>query len=190
MNSTRVLSIFLAALVFTSFPGFGKFHVGKANAQEKSQKIAQLPDLSIPIERKVPGPGGTVATGFRYDPRTKEIGVLLSGYHVIQPIIENQEVDPPKYTDYNRVTIKNFRYRGIDARSRQVVLSARVRYEKLEARPWPLQGRYTVFDNAADITLGANFKVNNRQLETRTFVREFDADWASGPLGYVGMSLT
>jgi hypothetical protein len=150
--------------------------------QERLQ-LAQAPDFSRPVERKIPGVAGTIVTGFRYDPNTKEIGVLLSGDHVIKPIIEKQEEQRPKYTDYNRVTIKDFRYRGVDVGRQEIRVDARVRYQKLENRP--LGGRYTTFDQAADITLGANFEVKNRQLEAATYIRRFEPGWASGPLGFV-----
>jgi hypothetical protein len=153
------------------------------SVQRQRFQISQLPDLSRPIERKIRLPGGTVLTGFRYNPNTKEVGILLSGDHVISPVLQRQEELRPRYTNYNRITLKNFRYSGINVGKREVLIDSRLRYEKLEDRPWG--GRYTTFDQAADIKLGANFEVKNRQLEAGTYIRRFKPDWASGPLGYV-----
>jgi hypothetical protein len=152
--------------------------------QPQKIQLAQLPDLSRPVEKKIRLPGGSVLTGFRYNPNTMEVGILLSGDHVIKPIIEKQEEQRPKYTDYNRVTIKNFKYRGIDVGKREILVDARSRYQKLEDRP-VVGGRYTTFDQAADITLGANFEVKDHQLDVGTYIRQFEPGWASGPLGFV-----
>ncbi|MBD2078674.1 hypothetical protein [Leptolyngbya sp. FACHB-17] len=160
-----------------------KLKSNPADLGGRSLVLSQLPDFSRPIEKKVPGFGGTIVSGFRYNPNTKEIGILLSGDHLIKPIIEKQGEQRPKNTDYNRVTIKGFRYVGIDVERREILVDARIRYQKLEKKP--LGGLYTTFDQAADVTLGANFEVENRQLKTGTYIRRFKSDWASGPLGFI-----
>jgi YEATS family len=153
--------------------------------QHQHFQLAQIPDLSRPIEKKVRVPGGTVVAGFRYNPQTKDISILVSGDLLIKPIIEKQPEQRPKYTKYNRVTISNFKYNGIDVGNREIRVEAKARYQKLTDKPWPLSGRFTTFDQSANIRLGANFEVNNRRLEAKTYVRKFDPGWASGPLGFV-----
>lgn len=119
---------------------------------------------------------------FRYNPNSLEIGVRI-GSAILRNEIEKIPEQRLKYTDYNRHTVKWFKYQGIDVSQRQVLIGLRYRYEKLEDKPWG--GRWTVYDNAADVQLGVNLEVNNKRLDGDVIVRRVQADWASGILGVV-----
>jgi hypothetical protein len=180
------LSLFLCCLLLTiSHLTLDKSMIGRVSAQPIPLYLSELPDFSQPVERKLGGLAGTIVTGFRYNPSDKEIGILLSNDYFIKPIIDKQGEVRPRNTDYNRVTIKNFKFNKVEVGRRELLVDARIRYEKLEDKPWPFKGRYTTFDDAADITLGANFEVENRQLKSGTYVRRFEPGWASGPLGFI-----
>lgn len=126
---------------------------------------------------------GIAYAGFSYDPNTREVGVLASK-HILRPQIESVPEQKLHYTDYNRQTLKDFKLEGINVSARQIIVSGRYRYHKLEKKPWG--GLYTVYDNAANVTVGLNLEVKkNREIVGRTFIREVDADWAGGIYGYV-----
>jgi uncharacterized membrane protein len=119
---------------------------------------------------------------FRYDPNSLEIGVRI-GPAVLRNEIEKIPEQRLKYTDYNRHTVKWFKYKGIDVSKEQVLIGFRYRYQKLEDRPWG--GRFTTYDDAANVDIGVNLKVENKQLNGNLIVRNIEADWASGILGLV-----
>lgn len=120
---------------------------------------------------------------FRYNPNSLEIGLRL-GSAVLRNEIEKTPEKRLKYTDYNRHTVKWFKYKGIDVSRRQILIEFRYRYVKLEDRP-VLGGRFTVYDNAANVNVGVNLEVKNKQLYGNAIVRKVEADWASGVLGIV-----
>ncbi|BAG04668.1 DUF1036 domain-containing protein [Microcystis aeruginosa] len=120
---------------------------------------------------------------FRYNPNSLEIGVRI-GPAVLRNEIEKIPEQRLKYTDYNRHTVKWFKYKGIDVSRRQILIGFRYRYQKLEDRPL-IGGRFTVYDNAANVDVGVNLEVKNKQLDGNVNVRNVEADWASGVLGLV-----
>jgi uncharacterized membrane protein len=119
---------------------------------------------------------------FRYNPNSLEIGVRI-GSAVLRNEIEKIPEQRLKYTDYNRHTVKWFKYKGVDVSRRQILIGFRYRYHKLEDRPL-IGGRFTVYDNAANVDVGVNLEVKNKQLDGDVSVRNIEADWASGIYGY------
>ena len=115
---------------------------------------------------------------FRYNPNSLEIGVRI-GPAVLRNEIEKIPEQRLKYTDYNRHTVKWFKYKGIDVSRRQILIGFRYRYQKLEDRPL-IGGRFTVYDNAANVDVGVNLEVKNKQLDGNVNVRNVEADWARG----------
>jgi hypothetical protein len=148
-----------------------------------SQPVTQQLTAAL---RKIPSKYQPLPTAdyvtFRYDPSSLEIGVRL-GSAVLRNEIEKIPEQRLKYTNYNRHVIKWFKYKGIDVSRRQILVGFRYRYEKLEDRPWPLKGRFTVYDNAANVDVGVNLEVKNKQLDGNVYVRHVESDWASGVLG-------
>jgi hypothetical protein len=125
--------------------------------------------------------GGPVYTGLRINRQEPSVGLLI-GEAILRTEIEALPEQRLKYTDYNRHTVKWFKYGGIDVAARQVLLKFRYRYQKLEDKPI-IGGRMTVFDNAADVTAGLRMTVADRQVAGQLEVHRIDADWAGGLLG-------
>jgi hypothetical protein len=188
LRTTIVLSLIITSLlsqtnlVLSATPGKNKHSIKDDHAVLVSQtsELSQLIALAkAGIKFNLPEP----ISGFKYDHDSKELGIFVNSEYGIKPLIPKEQ--KIKYTNYNRVTVKNISYRGIDLGRKEVQINGRIRYQKLENKPWPLSGRYTIFDDAADLKMGLNLYVENQQLKTRTNIREFKPGWASGPVGYI-----
>lgn len=163
-----------------------KFDIGP-EATNWTQTLTCPDQQLISTLRRIPPKYQPVPTQdyvtFSYDPTRLEIGIRI-GSAVLRNEIEKIPEQRLKYTDYNRHTAKWFKYRGIDVPGKQVLVGFRYRYEKLENRPWPLSGRFTVYDNAADVEAGLNLFVRDKKIDGDVRVRNVVADWASGLYGY------
>ena len=146
-----------------------------ASASAQTSPLSALP--TGPFYVRVSGPA---YTGLLLNPHEPSIALFV-GAPILRTEIEAQPEMRLKYTDYNRHTVKWFKYEGIDVGSRQVLVGFRYRYQKLEDKLWG--GRFTVYDNAANVTAGIRFNVINRQVQGDVAVRHVEADWASGILG-------
>lgn len=123
-------------------------------------------------------------TGISFDQKTRGLGVFISD-NILRPYIENLGEQRLYYTDYNRHIVKWFKFQKIDSDSRQIVISFRYRYEKLEDKPL-IGGRFTVYDNAANVIVGLNLEVNrDRTIVGKNTIISIELDWASGILGYI-----
>lgn len=142
-----------------------------------------LPNLTaLPCGKKPIGPGDYLA--FKYDCNKNELALKI-GEAFFRQEIEKLPEQKLRNTDFNRLSVKWFKYKGINVARKEVRIGFRGRYIHFEKKPWPLNGYVTTYDNAADIEVGVNLAIANRQSKANVAVRDMRADWPSGPLGWV-----
>lgn len=116
-----------------------------------------------------------------------ELGVRI-GNPVLRHAIDKIPEQKIKDTNYNRQTLKWFRFNEIDVRQRQIVFYSRLRIMKFTNKPWPLSGTWCVYDNAWDVVSGLNLEVKNKSISGNVHVRDAQSDWPGG-LGGIFLSI-
>ncbi|ERT08084.1 hypothetical protein M595_1864 [Lyngbya aestuarii BL J] len=110
------------------------------------------------------------------------------GNEGLKKLIESLPEEYIKDTEYNKHSLKWFKFRGIDTKRQEIKIEFRLRVKKYEN---VLVGRVKIYDNAWDVKAGLKLEVDaNRKLTGKITVRDHKSDIPSGILGIFDVALS